>query len=96
MPYALVAIYHVKPGSEPAVESALREMTKLTRAEPGCLHYTTHRSPEESNVFFLYECYTDESAFQAHAGSDYFARYIKDEVWPQLEDRTRILGTPLA
>lgn len=96
MPYALVAIYRVKSGSEDAVESALKEMTELTRAEPGCLSYTAHRSPEEGNVLFLYECYRDEAAFQAHASSDYFSRYIKNEVWPQLEDRTRILGTPLA
>ena len=96
MPYALVAIYHVKPGAEPAVESALLEMTERTRAEPGCVHYTAHRSPEQENVFFLYESYWDEAAFQTHIESDYFARYIKDGVWPQLEERTRILGTPLA
>jgi len=96
MLYALVAIYRVTPGGEPAVEAALLEMTECSRAEPGCLSYTAHRSPEEGNVFFLYECYRDEAAFQSHASSDHFARYIKDEVWPRLEDRTRILGTPLA
>jgi quinol monooxygenase YgiN len=96
MSYALVAIYHVQPGAEEAVEDALREMTKLTRAEPGCVFYTAHRSPEEANVFFLYECYQDEDAFKAHASSDYFGHYIKDTVWPLLEDRKRILGTPIA
>jgi quinol monooxygenase YgiN len=96
MSYALIAIYRVQPGAEEAVEEALRAMTKLTRAEPGCVSYTPHRSPEEGNVFFLYECYRDEDAFQAHASSDYFGRYIKDTVWPQLEDRRRILGTPIA
>jgi (4S)-4-hydroxy-5-phosphonooxypentane-2,3-dione isomerase len=96
MSYALVAIYRVQPGAEEAVEEALRAMTELTRAEPGCLSYTAHRSPEESNVFFLYELYRGEDAFQTHASSDYFGRYIKDTVWPLLEDRRRILGTPIA
>ena len=96
MSYAVVAIYHVQPGNEEAVEEVLREMTKLTRAEPGCEFYTAHRSPEEGNVFFLYESYRDEEAFKAHASSDYFERYIKNTAWPLLEDRKRILGTPIA
>jgi quinol monooxygenase YgiN len=96
MPYALVAIYRVKPGAEDAVEEALRKMTEHTRAEPGCLLYTPHRSPEDGNVFFLYECYRDEAAFHEHTSSDHFGRHIKNEVWPQVEERTRILGTPLA
>jgi len=95
MPYALVAIYRVKSGFEETVESALKEMTELTRSEPGCISYTAHRSPEEDNVFFLYECYRDEAAFHTHASSGHFSRYIKDEVWPRLADRTRILGTPI-
>ena len=34
---------------------------------------------------------------QTHISSDYFDRYIKETVWwPQLEDRTRVLGTPIA
>lgn len=96
MSYALVAIYRVKPGADSAIEAALRIMTRLTRAESGCLSYVAHRSPEENNVFFLYESYRDEAAFQAHISSDHFERYIKNMVWPQLEDRTRILGKPIA
>ncbi len=96
MPYAVVAIYRAKPGAEETIEGALRTMTELTRAEPGCISYTAHRSPEEGNVFFLYECYRDEDAFQAHLSSDYFERHIKNTAWPVLEDRTRILGTPIA
>jgi quinol monooxygenase YgiN len=96
MTYALVVIYRMKPGAEGLVEEALRTMTELTRAEAGCLSYAAHRSVEEGNVLFLYESYRDKDAFQAHISSDYFERYIKNTVWPQLEDRTRILGAPIA
>ena len=95
MPYAVAATYTVKSGEEAAVEAALVAMTGLTRQEPACLFYEAHRSLEEPNVFFLYEQYEDEEGFQAHVATDHFSRHIKDEVWPRLNDRRRIVGEPL-
>ena len=95
MPYAVAATYTARPGEEAAVEAALVEMTALTRQEPACLFYEAHRSLEEPNVFFLYEQYEDEAGFQAHVAADHFARHIKDQVWPRLDDRRRIVGEPL-
>lgn len=95
MSHCVVATYRVKAGEEDAVIAALRTMTPLTRREPGCRAYQPHRSPEDPQVFFLYEEYDDEAAFQAHIASDYFAAYIKGTVWPRVQERTRLIGIPI-
>ncbi len=43
--------------------------------EPGCEHYTLHRSATEPNKFFVTEVYADQSALDAHMGSDAFAAF---------------------
>ena len=96
MPYAVVAIYRIKPGAEEAVQTALEEMTTLTRQESGCRFYQPHRSLDDPQVFFLYEQYDDEAAFQAHVAADYFDRHIRKLVWPSLEERSRLIGAPIA
>jgi (4S)-4-hydroxy-5-phosphonooxypentane-2,3-dione isomerase len=96
MSYCIVATYRVKAGEEDAVQSALAAMTPLTRNEPGCEFYRAHRSLEDAQVFFLYEAYRDEAAFQAHLASDYFDTHIRSDVWPRLEERTRLIASPIA
>jgi quinol monooxygenase YgiN len=54
-----------------------------------------HRSVEDPSVFFLYEQYADEDGFKAHFASEHFERYIKGTVWPRLDNRVRVIGTPL-
>jgi quinol monooxygenase YgiN len=94
--YCIVATYRVKAGEEDAVQSALASMTPLSRNEPGCEFYRAHRSLEDSQVFFLYEAYRDEAAFQEHLASDYFGTYIRSGVWPLLEERARLIAAPIA
>jgi quinol monooxygenase YgiN len=96
MPYAVAATYTVKAGEEAQVEAALIAMVESTRSEPACLVYEVHRSLEDPSVFFLYEQYADEAGFQAHLASEHFARQIKGEVWPRLEQRQRLIGEPLS
>ena len=43
-----------------------------SKAEPGVLLYQPHRDPENPNVFFFYEQYTDAAAYQAHVESEHF------------------------
>ena len=48
-----------------------------------------NRSLEDPNVFLLYEEYTDEDAYPAHAASEHFARLALGEGIPLLESRER-------
>jgi quinol monooxygenase YgiN len=93
--YVVVATYNVKEGEGEHVAAALRAMVEPTRAEPGCRFYEVHRSLEDPLVFFLYERYDDQAAFQAHAASEHFARHIRDDVWQRVEQRARLFGAPL-
>ena len=61
-----------------------------SRAEPGCLFYQPHRSPEDPRLFYLYEQYADEAGYQAHMDSEHFTRLVKQEAIPRLlESRER-------
>jgi quinol monooxygenase YgiN len=89
-PYVISVRWRVKPGCEGRVQEILEEMATHSRAEAGNLLYQAHRSPEDPQLFYLYEQYADEAAFHAHAQSEYFVRLVKEEAIPQLlESRER-------
>jgi hypothetical protein len=47
--------------------------------------YQAHRDPDNENVIFLYEQYTDAAAYEAHADSEHFQRYAVGECFPRRE-----------
>jgi quinol monooxygenase YgiN len=96
MPYGVAVTYRSKPGEEEEIANALSQMVGPTRQEPGCLGYEALRSREDPAVFFLFELYADEEAFQAHAAAEYFDRHIKQSVWLRLVSRERLLLDTLA
>ena len=57
---------------------------------PAPSFYQPHRSPEDSQLFYLYEQYVDEAGYQAHMDSEHFTRLVKEEAIPRLlESRER-------
>jgi quinol monooxygenase YgiN len=50
-------------------------MSHIAANEPGCLHYTLHRSSTDANVFFVTEIYENQAALDSHMGSDVFAAF---------------------
>jgi quinol monooxygenase YgiN len=96
MSYVLVARWRAKSGSEDRVLAVLEELTAASRAEPGCLGYTPHRSTEDPLDFLIYEVYADEAAFEAHSDSEHFRRLVLDEAVPKLlEARDRAFFVPV-
>lgn len=88
----LVARYHCKPGTRPAVEAALQEMAPLVAAaEPGCKLYHANRSQDNPDLLLLYEHYVDEAALLGHRDTEHFKRIIEGRVIPMLEKREREL-----
>ena len=49
-----------------AVMAALPEHIRLTRAEPGCLHFSVTPSNEVPGRLFVSETFVDQTAFDAH------------------------------
>jgi quinol monooxygenase YgiN len=89
MAYIVAATYRAKDGEEERIREILDQMAAPSRAEPGCLFYQAHRSPEDPRVFFLYEQYDGEAGYQAHMASEHFERLIRGEAIPRLESRER-------
>jgi len=91
MAYCLAVRWKLKDGELDAVLAALRPLVEASRAEPGCLVYQAHQSPDDPNVIFLYEQYADEAAYQAHAESEHFKTYALNDIFPRRESSDRAI-----
>ena len=89
MAYCLAVKWTIKEGELDPVLAALGPLAEASRAEPGCLLYQAHRSPDDPNVIFLYEQYADEAAYHAHAESEHFKTYAVGECFPRREASER-------
>jgi (4S)-4-hydroxy-5-phosphonooxypentane-2,3-dione isomerase len=89
MAYCLAVRWTIKEAEFDAVLAALGPLVEASRAEPGCVVYQAHRSPDDPNVIFLYEQYVDEAAYRAHADSDHFKRYALEDIFPRRETSER-------
>ena len=89
MAYVVCATWTAKEGEADAVAAAIEKIVPPSRAEPGMLMYQAHRDPENPNVFFFYEQYVDEAAYQAHVESAHMKEYAFGDAIPRLESRER-------
>lgn len=94
---ALAVTWEAKRGEADAVADVLRRMTDAVRAgEPGTLLFRPHRSAENDHLFFLYELFADQAAFETHQKTPHFQTLILGEAVPKLARRERVAFTPLA
>jgi quinol monooxygenase YgiN len=60
------------------------------------LQFQPHRSTEDPLLFWLYEQYADEAAYETHMATEHFTRLVKGEAIPDLlESREREFFTTL-
>ena len=78
------AHWRAKAGKEDRLVEVIEEISGPAREEPGNLIYQAHRSPEDPQLFYLYEQYVDEAAYHAHMDSEHFTRLVKQEAIPEL------------
>ena len=84
MAYVVSAHWRAKEGKEDRLAELIEELTPPSRAEPGNLFYQAQRAVDDPQLFYLYEQYADEGAYQAHMDSEHFTRLVKDEAIPEL------------
>jgi quinol monooxygenase YgiN len=89
MAYVVAARWVARAGEEEKVAAAVEKLVAPSRAEPGILFFQPHRDPENPRVFYFYEQYVDQSAYETHGASDHFQRHGVGEAIPLLEDRER-------
>ncbi len=84
MAYVVAAKWRAHPGKAERLLAVIQEMTLPSRAEPGCLFYQAQRSEVDPELFFLYEQYADQAAYEQHMDSEHFTRLVKEEAIPEL------------
>jgi quinol monooxygenase YgiN len=64
----------MKPGKEDEAIAKMRSMAESVQAnEPGALIYAFHRPQDDPSFLVFWECYADDDAFKAHAGTPHMA-----------------------
>jgi quinol monooxygenase YgiN len=84
--YSLAITLTCADGAAATFRQVLTEITPPSRAEEGSLAFATHQSPDDENVFFVYESYVDEQAYEAHLATPAFKR-VEEELFPLVTER---------
>jgi quinol monooxygenase YgiN len=72
----VVARVRAAKGKGDALAALLTEQAAVVlKAEPGCLVYRAHRSPQDPDQFLFYETYESEAAFEAHRSATHLAAF---------------------
>ena len=77
----LIARIEAHPNQGEQLASIIEGVIAPSRAEAGCLTYQTHRAINNPNVFYFYEQWRDQDAFDAHVASNHYQTYRADSVY---------------
>jgi quinol monooxygenase YgiN len=69
------------------IAEVLRQLTELTRQEPGCVTYVPHTVEGEPDTVVIYEQYVDEGAVEHHRHSPHFARCAVGGLYQKMLER---------
>jgi quinol monooxygenase YgiN len=73
----IFARFHARPGQEGAVAEALRDTVAPSREEPGRLNIHAFRSIRDPRLFYIHSRWTDDAAFENHAGLPHTVRFVE-------------------
>jgi autoinducer 2-degrading protein len=69
----VVVEFHILPAHVQAFQQAIVDNARQSvETEAGCHQFDVCRDPADPALFFLYELYDDEAAFQAHLRTPHF------------------------
>lgn len=77
MELAIFARFHAREGDEGVAAEVLLEQTTAVRKEPGCLAIQAYRCTRDPQLFFIHARWTDEAAFEIHAGLARTLEFVK-------------------
>lgn len=85
-----------RPEDREEIAGFLRELTRLTREEPGCVSYVPHTVETDPDIVVIYEQYRDAAAIDFHRASPHFARYAVGGLYQRMLERSLEMLTALA
>ncbi len=74
----LIARIEAHPNQGEQLASIIEGVIAPSRAEEGCLTYQAHRAIDAPNVFYFYEQWRDQNAFDQHVASSHYQAYRTD------------------
>jgi quinol monooxygenase YgiN len=89
MAFVCSATWVAKEGKAHIVAEALKKLSPASRTEVGNLYYQAYQDPSVPNTFRIFEVYSSEDAFKAHAESEHFKDWAIGQAIPELEVRQR-------
>jgi quinol monooxygenase YgiN len=69
------------------IHQILRELTRLSRQEEGCVSYIPHSVESDPDIIVIYEQYRDEAAAEAHRATPHFAKYAVGGLYQRMLER---------
>ena len=91
--FVVVVMLEAKEGEADAVAAIAQKLIGPTLAEPGVKAFVPYRSPTNPSLFFVYELYVDEAAWDAHQQTPHFKTLVPDLV-ARVSRRERIPFVP--
>jgi len=76
------------PEDHDDIERILRELTRASRHEPGCVSYIPHFIDGDANTVLIYEQYQDDAAVEAHRATPHFAQYAIGGLYQKMLERS--------
>lgn len=95
MAISVVAIFHVKSGSEETVENLFRSVIDTTLGEEGCIRYQLNRDSENQSRFVWTEEWESQSLLELHLNAPHITKLFAD-ITPFIEQSEIISLTHLA
>ena len=69
------------------IAQILRELTRLSRQEEGCVSYIPHTVESDPDTIVIYEQYRDEAAAEHHRATPHFAKYAVGGLYQHMLQR---------
>lgn len=69
------------------ITQVVRELTRSSRQEPGCVTYVPHWAESDPDTLVIYEQYKDEAALEHHRATPHFAKFAIGGLYQKMLDR---------
>ncbi|MFC5219812.1 putative quinol monooxygenase [Streptomyces coerulescens] len=90
----ITAKFRVRPEHADSWPEITADLTRATRAEPGCLWFDWSRSTDEPTEYVLVEAFRDDEAGGAHVQSAHF-KAAQQTLPPHLVETPRIVNATI-
>lgn len=93
--FVVAIMIEATEGHAETVAACIERLVAPTLAEPGVKLFLPYRSPTNPSLFFIYELYADEAAWDAHQQTAHFKKETGEFV-PLVKRRERVPFVPFA